>query len=1074
VEQGDTWETVAKKHADSIRGPAESVAVLDVLVELNSLNPQLLPAGSRWFVKSETARLDQIGVHSLEDIANWRTENPRFDRTASGEDDYGTAAPIAVSVADIVRHNKGIPLNPNVEHPSPDAPAGNLLVPYLVRLSPALNANDHPAVANTKAGQSLSQLAEASDCSLEMLAISNQYNRLLLVENATVSISRSDGSPEEFAIQANDTLASLAERLPVESVSDLAHLIADQGGLLQPNELVLAPPAPVKLSLDIDEPPYAEHIFPLTVHLQIQRTENIHPEMADSPAVQTARSQVHPELLPGNGDANRAQSLEIFAAEFEAALPHLKLATGQAKRRRHRTRDRSTTAAKGFGANRGDAPALWVVWLQTPTSDAAALGAFEKTEADDPSKTPFRYKIDTENVRFFGLPPLSVTPQARKDVPIDLYEPGKGLTDRKRIDIQDVDMDVWAREFLAVVDNLLKAENAVTAAKENGDAFRRIMKAKGAIAEAIVKGVAEILDGTTAVDPAALGDAKQALEQRVLIRLSTAYEIDAIVQYAVKVTSPFDNDDTAPRLSGQPIAANDTVRQDGSAEFTMSSAKVPLSDGNSRLTFLFDAANAGQHRHMPLELNYSINEVEFDIGAVDGIQGYQSSAWLNFVAPIRMPDSWAVDIPIPLRTYPIPPTLVGQGGNYRLGEPLEKLMDWEYSFTFDCREAAQDTLTFHVEYNVPHDRAQSRGMVPTDLLHALATFHHVYPAISSELDQLSSVSPPATISTALDALATLVEGVANTWTDWQLPEANVLSRTASPPFRRWSFDARGDADLRIAFNFGVNSPLDDAPKPKLSETGTRRAGPKKVAVLQPRKIATFGFRNILDYQNAWGGVQLSRNKDLIEGRVTHARFVYNTPEVRFSNIMVPLVVDGSVRDIALLPQTRGGAKPDTAITQPLAKHLQVLLEQLIHPSVINPFGLRISCSYGYFLVAAAARPSPSAQRGTTGLTDLEEADDSDQALVSGLPVAMIPRIEFSVGNNDEKIQKTAAMLAEALENWEQRNHPKQEGAVFLFDIDVLTTGQDTIQPLMQISNLRLHLRHIPILRSHSSGLPEFT
>ena len=61
-----------------------------------------------------------------------------------------------------------------------------------------------------------------------------------------------------------------------------------------------------------------------------------------------------------------------------------------------------------------------------------------------------------------------------------------------------------------------------------------------------------------------LAAAKDALYQRLLVTLSTAYQVDTIVQLPVTVTAPADwTGDTAPRLLGQPAAAPFIVGTDG-------------------------------------------------------------------------------------------------------------------------------------------------------------------------------------------------------------------------------------------------------------------------------------------------------------------------------------------------------------------------------------------------------------------------------------------------------------------------------------------------------------------------------
>jgi hypothetical protein len=140
---------------------------------------------------------------------------------------------------------------------------------------------------------------------------------------------------------------------------------------------------------------------------------------------------------------------------------------------------------------------------------------------------------------------------------------------------------------------------------------------------------------------------------------------------------------------------------------TLSSAKVPLNDGTSFLTFLFTAKTAADEGRVFLDLDYRISELEYDLGSLPGIEGYQASSWLSFVCPIDESDErygtplGQVEIPVPLRAYPTPPSLVAQQVVQPSPRQLADVKLWQYAYTYEHLDAAQDTIETGVRYNLP-------------------------------------------------------------------------------------------------------------------------------------------------------------------------------------------------------------------------------------------------------------------------------------------------------------------------------------------------------------------------------------
>ena len=100
-----------------------------------------------------------------------------------------------------------------------------------------------------------------------------------------------------------------------------------------------------------------------------------------------------------------------------------------------------------------------------------------------------------------------------------------------------------------------------------------------------------------------------------------------------------------------------------------------------------------------------------NVDAAGGIGQYQASSWLTFVLPIDGTGADAaakarhrigeMPVVIPLRTYPVPPSLVSQ---QILADPdslerLEDIREWDYEFTYAHPDIAQDAIDSSIRFN---------------------------------------------------------------------------------------------------------------------------------------------------------------------------------------------------------------------------------------------------------------------------------------------------------------------------------------------------------------------------------------
>ena len=265
------------------------------------------------------------------------------------------------------------------------------------------------------------------------------------------------------------------------------------------------------------------------------------------------------------------------------------------------------------------------------------------------------------------------------------------------------------------MDTFFLPQSAVPACILDKQSYQSILEDKRKIASSIANSVEGIAEGTG-------GDqdqAKELLRQRMLVNLSAAYDVDAIVQIGVLVESPFDFfPESAPKFYGQPMGklpALGPAQPPEKPDFTLSTAKIPLVDGPSYLTFLFDSEK-------PIE----------------------------------------VKVPIPIRADPIRPSVEAQAVDraYPDGQDLklEETRQYAYSYQYRRRRSAHDLVYTSPRFNSvkPAEEAKREAVTNMDLFQALASFDGAWDAIRQDLlgtlPELKSANTSEEAKKALNAL----------------------------------------------------------------------------------------------------------------------------------------------------------------------------------------------------------------------------------------------------------------------------------------------------------------------------------
>ena len=829
------------------------------------------------------------------------------------------------------------------------------------------------------------------------------------------------GDPLTETTTPYDTLTALVERFRRRGAAvGLDALVAGNLGIgfLRPGARVLVPPATARLAGRLGEAmsdgvrwSFPSAVFPLTVALDIARDADLVDPALEATA--TRATTAVPADRSAGGGVPGTRTLTDFADRVQEAVPGIRLATGQA-----------------------------------PDTDVWAVvfgeGGIEKVSV--------RPDDDTGQPRAYALRPLATTLFGRQGVTTPVLDVTTGqLGEPQPRDYQGIDLEGWARTFLADVELVLSAAYVRGAYLLAPDALDQIAETKRTLASAVAEGLDNVLD-LAQPDPAEAAAqraaAVEALRQELLASLTRGYETSAVLQYDTSVSSPWP--DTYARLSGHPVDRTG-ANSSGGPSATLSNGKIALADGDSQVTFLATVPDVPGHSEVDLTLDLALVEMEF--GITPDIEGYERSDWLTFVNQLGSgsPEALHIElgevrVPVPLRAYPPMPILL----DHRAIVPtspsrLDDAVRWRYQFSVQHQSAEQDTVECTVAFN---QRALARAAAQTDdLFAALARYTAVSAPLLDLLAGLIGWEPGddaagQVLGHALDAFCQLASDVAAAWgAHWA---GSSLSPAAAgdqvgngpvPDVYRYtlSLSAEGDWYTNLRLTRAAESGPGDVGWPEVvavTEAGERialreAADPAACGCSGPdcrcfefpaRTVAAFTALtfeltlppvHIAGYQSASVRTRVTRNTSLLgeDGPPTRESFVYRTPEVGYSDPIVPSI------DIT------GAVAVDPWPRQPLGPLFTTVFDG-------DPAGrtIAVGMRYEYTLVPG------------------------DRPVAASLPV-----VQSSTGVYDSM---TVPAITSATDEWRERERPSADGGAWAVRLSLYSSLDPSLpRPL-------LHLRHL--------------
>lgn len=801
----------------------------------------------------------------------------------------------------------------------------------------------------------------------------------------------------------NSIVARFADAGQALSLADILAANPDARLIAAGAAAYLPPPVSrLTATMPANAGPFPAPVFPLSVWLRIQRPAAAIPvELDPTGGVARVDTVVPAPTAPQGAEGESSETFTAFSADFAAALPLLRLATGKVE---------------------GQTADLWAV-------DFGASGI--KSVAVAP---PLSWEQGAMP-RVWALRPLYNSLQTRMQVEVRTVQADGALSAPAFLNFQNVDPESWAARLLSDIDVFLSGAYAAALYADNAGRQRllSVIEAKKTLAAAIARGLYPVLALATPAPAAAATQARALIADKLAASLSSSYAMTALLQYDAATTSAWTSGQTsAPpaRLSG--AAKPQAPAPADPRPYTLTGAKTDVSVKSSYVSFVMTTPNVQTSSHIPVNLGYFYDEAEFDIQAVPNVEGYVSSNWLSFLPSLEenppaalSTDLGSSEIPAPLRAYPPLPALAAQSSAPTYPQPasLDQTHAWTFGLTYSHQHAEQDEIIIGLDFNIEQTLMAARLAAPDNIVDALAAYAVAADALWALLpgwvDKTRGVSL-AVRQNAAASFATLASAAAAAW-DGHWPSdagesANNLARVAASPTSAYQYYAQvgyegeglktytltsvgasgvspsgkwpdvyytppGGAPQKMTY---VNSPTPvtavyNFPTPPLG------AGLYQMAAAQTIGLA-WSDLELAALQNAKTNLAVRRNAKLLgeTGPDTNDDFIYHTPDVAAESSIWPLLNWPQRFIIGKGAQSGFAAALQTALTSVLGAP--------------NGQNITLSVDYGVELKL------PTAQ--------------APDGLITYLPVRLYPHVAFSA--------TTAADLAAELQIWLTAHQPESE------------------------------------------------
>ncbi|WP_282156643.1 hypothetical protein [Vibrio diabolicus] len=531
------------------------------------------------------------------------------------------------------------------------------------------------------------------------------------------------------------------------------------------------------------------------------------------------------------------------------------------------------------------------------------------------------WQTASEGPAIFAPPPLStslLSAEFEYDEPLNT-----ATTTKLKASVRDADVDDYMRLFIRDIARFLSPEIAVPARKVSESVLDEVLRYKRVLASKLAAKITTVLiDERPFIDEASL-PAKSVFKDRLITDLPSAYDVDSVLSYPLKINSAFKDQD-APSVYGRIVLASQDIT---SLPIMFRPVKVQLDSNSPWLVALFDSKREKRRAEETLNPQFRITHVERTFDGKD----YRPSAWLKLIEEMEIPLTPAasgqqkpVRIPVPLRRFPVTPTLMAQSFTSQKIKESDSLIDWfeqarawHFQTDYGRPDVDQDTVYFDVRYN-NQDTVIPQGDVATDnepqnwvslLFKSLVVYRTHRDEIWTYLNKLPTGQSSLQVQNAVTAFANLAKAVTEAFQqDLGLEEDGIPGLVdkfkidedpiANGSKRRIDLIWETPAQERRAKELSI-TPLSNTNQLIPTESPVYTTDSVQVVYKRKpehpkfgegewirRRVGLIGL-DILSTENAWSGLELKRNEDLVDGRTTNPKFVYSTSAVRFGQHLTP-------------------------------------------------------------------------------------------------------------------------------------------------------------------------------------------
>ena len=527
----------------------------------------------------------------------------------------------------------------------------------------------------------------------------------------------------------------------------------------------------------------------------------------------------------------------------------------------------------------------------------------------------------------FVPPPLSTELRAAEfDYQDPMASDGAGI--KKHASVRDVDLDNYMRAYIQDLQRFLSPEIAVSARSLDGRAVDIVLQSKRTIARFFARSIDSVIVDTRKFVAQSLSTAIDTFEDRLKTDLASAYSVDSILAYPLRTNAAYAQGG-GPSLYGR----INLPKEDAEVPYTFRPVKVRLDLDQPWLIVLFDSKRETQSQ-IDMYPTYRITHVERTFARED----YRPTAWLRLILEKEIPLSppcnghrKPVSVPVPLRRYPKPPSLIQQNFALCEGDKPDKLEDWmtwarswQFQLEYARRDVNQDAIYATITYNNENSSSGiSSNQVENDawltsVLEKLLAYRKYREVIWKSLNKLPTRDESLDTARAVRVFSGLTEQIASAL-GWDLAAdgSPVEALTDRFVIRERS----GNDGTRIISVRWIDPPparqaqeLEVLPVSATGQLIFANVTPvangvdavyphdclenrEKEGVWLRRRMRLLGL-DVLSTENAWSGVELRRNELLVDRRETNSKFIYKTSFIRFGEYLTPTVERFDAADIS--------------------------------------------------------------------------------------------------------------------------------------------------------------------------------